>query len=61
MGSASAAARLLRRSPAEPVDRNIWIALPELGGRMFHSFLLPTTTSSTTTMRTGTGCASWPR
>ncbi|WP_092195866.1 PP2C family protein-serine/threonine phosphatase [Blastococcus tunisiensis] len=35
-----AGARLLQRSPAALIDRNIWIALPELGGTIFHSFLL---------------------
>jgi sigma-B regulation protein RsbU (phosphoserine phosphatase) len=35
-----AGARLLQRDQAELVDRNIWIALPELGGTIFHSFLL---------------------
>ena len=35
-----AGARLLGRSRAELVDRNIWIALPELGGTILHSFLL---------------------
>ncbi|CCG02631.1 PP2C family protein-serine/threonine phosphatase [Blastococcus saxobsidens] len=35
-----AGAELLQRSPSELVDRNIWIALPELGGTIFHSFLL---------------------
>jgi sigma-B regulation protein RsbU (phosphoserine phosphatase) len=33
-------AALLERSPSELVGRNIWIALPELGGTIFHSFLL---------------------
>ncbi|TFV69935.1 GAF domain-containing protein [Blastococcus sp. CT_GayMR20] len=33
-------ARLLRRNPDELVGRNIWIALPELAGTIFHSFLL---------------------
>ena len=33
-------ARLLRRSPEELVGRNLWIALPDLGGSVFHSFLL---------------------
>lgn len=35
-----AAARLLGRSRSQLVDRNIWIALPELGGTILHSFLL---------------------
>jgi sigma-B regulation protein RsbU (phosphoserine phosphatase) len=35
-----AGARLLQRTPDELVDGNIWIALPELGGTIFHSFLL---------------------
>jgi PAS domain S-box-containing protein len=35
-----AAARLLGRNRSELVDRNIWIALPELGGTILHSFLL---------------------
>ncbi|HET6394297.1 MAG TPA: SpoIIE family protein phosphatase [Blastococcus sp.] len=33
-------ARLLRRNRDELVGRNIWIALPELAGTIFHSFLL---------------------
>jgi sigma-B regulation protein RsbU (phosphoserine phosphatase) len=35
-----AGARLLLRSPAALIDRNLWIALPELGGTIFHSFQL---------------------
>jgi sigma-B regulation protein RsbU (phosphoserine phosphatase) len=35
-----AGARLLGRGRDELVDRNIWIALPELGGTILHSFLL---------------------
>jgi PAS domain S-box-containing protein len=35
-----AGARLLGRPRAELLDRNIWIALPELGGTILHSFLL---------------------
>ena len=35
-----AAARLLRRDRDELLGRNIWIALPELGGTILHSFLL---------------------
>jgi len=35
-----AGSRLLRRRPDQLVGRNIWIALPELGGTIFHSFLL---------------------
>ncbi|WP_448628281.1 SpoIIE family protein phosphatase [Geodermatophilus sp. URMC 64] len=35
-----AAADLLERQRAELLGRNIWIALPELGGTIFHSFLL---------------------
>ena len=35
-----AGARLLGRDRAELVHRNIWIALPELGGTILHSFLL---------------------
>ena len=35
-----AGARLLGRNRTELVDRNIWIALPELGGTILHSFLL---------------------
>ena len=35
-----AAAALWRRPVAELVDRNIWVALPELAGTAFHSFLL---------------------
>lgn len=35
-----AGARLLGRSRADLLDRNIWIALPELGGTILHSFLL---------------------
>ncbi|TQN44109.1 serine phosphatase RsbU (regulator of sigma subunit) [Blastococcus colisei] len=33
-------AGLLARGRDQLVDRNIWIALPELGGSIFHSFLL---------------------
>jgi len=33
-------ARLLRRNRDELAGRNIWIALPELAGTIFHSFLL---------------------
>jgi sigma-B regulation protein RsbU (phosphoserine phosphatase) len=35
-----AGAEVLGRSRAELLDRNIWIALPELGGTILHSFLL---------------------
>lgn len=35
-----AAAGLLGRPVDELVGRNIWVALPELGGTIFHSFLL---------------------
>ncbi len=35
-----AGAELLGRRREQLVDRNIWIALPELGGSIFHSFLL---------------------
>jgi sigma-B regulation protein RsbU (phosphoserine phosphatase) len=35
-----AGAALLEREPADLLDRSIWIALPELGGTIFHSFLL---------------------
>ncbi len=35
-----AGAALLGRSPAGLVDRTLWPALPELGGTIFHSFLL---------------------
>jgi phosphoserine phosphatase RsbU/P len=35
-----AAARLLRARTAELVGRNLWIALPEVAGSVFHSFLL---------------------
>jgi phosphoserine phosphatase RsbU/P len=35
-----AGAALLDRKPADLLDRSIWIALPELGGTIFHSFLL---------------------
>ncbi|MGY1632309.1 SpoIIE family protein phosphatase [Geodermatophilus sp. SYSU D01186] len=35
-----ALARLLGRTVAELVGRTIWVALPELGGTIFHSFLL---------------------
>lgn len=35
-----AGARLLGRGRRELLDRNIWIALPELGGTILHSFLL---------------------
>jgi serine phosphatase RsbU (regulator of sigma subunit) len=34
------AADLLQRRREDLVDRNIWIALPELGGTILHSFLL---------------------
>jgi serine phosphatase RsbU (regulator of sigma subunit) len=33
-------ARLLGRPAGELIGRNIWVALPELGGTFFHSFLL---------------------
>jgi phosphoserine phosphatase RsbU/P len=36
----TAAARILQRRPDELLARNIWIALPELGGTILHSFLL---------------------
>jgi serine phosphatase RsbU (regulator of sigma subunit) len=36
----SAAADLLQRRRENLTDRNIWIALPELGGTILHSFLL---------------------
>jgi sigma-B regulation protein RsbU (phosphoserine phosphatase) len=36
----AAGASLLQRRREELVDRNIWIALPELGGTILHSFLL---------------------
>jgi sigma-B regulation protein RsbU (phosphoserine phosphatase) len=35
-----AGAQLLERHREELLGRNIWIALPELGGSIFHSFLL---------------------
>ncbi|MGY1742588.1 MULTISPECIES: SpoIIE family protein phosphatase [unclassified Blastococcus] len=35
-----AIARLLGRPPSDLVGRNIWVALPELGGTFFHAFLL---------------------
>ncbi len=35
-----AGAALLGRRREQLLDRNIWIALPELGGSIFHSFLL---------------------
>ena len=35
-----AGARLLGRGRGDLLDRNIWIALPELGGTILHSFLL---------------------
>ena len=35
-----AGARLLGRVPGELAGRSLWIALPELGGTIFHSFLL---------------------
>src|SRR3954454_591545 len=35
-----AGARLLGRPRPQLIDRNIWIALPELGGTILHSFLL---------------------
>ena len=36
----AAGSRLLGRARDQLVGRNIWIALPELGGTIFHSFLL---------------------
>jgi sigma-B regulation protein RsbU (phosphoserine phosphatase) len=36
----AAGAGLLERRPDELIGNNIWIALPELGGTIFHSFLL---------------------
>jgi serine phosphatase RsbU (regulator of sigma subunit)/PAS domain-containing protein len=36
----AAGAVLLGRPPAELVGRNIWVALPELGGTILHDFLL---------------------
>jgi serine phosphatase RsbU (regulator of sigma subunit) len=35
-----AGAALLEHDPAQLVGRTIWVALPELGGTIFHSFLL---------------------
>jgi serine phosphatase RsbU (regulator of sigma subunit) len=35
-----ASAALLQRRPEELIDRNLWIALPELGGTILHTFLL---------------------
>jgi sigma-B regulation protein RsbU (phosphoserine phosphatase) len=35
-----AGAALIERPPADLVGRNIWVALPELAGTIFHSFLL---------------------
>jgi serine phosphatase RsbU (regulator of sigma subunit) len=35
-----AGGHLLERSSAELIDRNVWVALPELAGTIFHSFLL---------------------
>jgi serine phosphatase RsbU (regulator of sigma subunit) len=35
-----AGARLLQRDAADLVGRTIWVALPEVGGTIFHSFLL---------------------
>src|SRR3954468_21467857 len=35
-----AGARMLQRDRDELLGRNIWIALPELGGTILHSFLL---------------------
>ncbi len=35
-----AGAALVGRVPQDLVDRNIWVALPEVGGTIFHSFLL---------------------
>jgi serine phosphatase RsbU (regulator of sigma subunit) len=35
-----AGGHLFQRSSAELVDRNVWVALPELAGTIFHSFLL---------------------
>jgi hypothetical protein len=36
----TAGAEILRRDRTELVGRNLWIALPELGGTILHSFLL---------------------
>jgi phosphoserine phosphatase RsbU/P len=36
----AAGAEILRRDRSELVGRNLWIALPELGGTILHSFLL---------------------
>jgi sigma-B regulation protein RsbU (phosphoserine phosphatase) len=33
-------AKLLQREPDDLIGRNLWIALPELGGTILHSFLL---------------------
>jgi serine phosphatase RsbU (regulator of sigma subunit)/PAS domain-containing protein len=42
-----AGARILARRRTDLVDRNIWIALPELGGTILHSFLLHARTVGT--------------
>ena len=42
-----ATVRLLGRPAAELIGRNIWVALPELGGTFFHSFLLRARSSGT--------------
>jgi serine phosphatase RsbU (regulator of sigma subunit) len=42
-----AGAALLGRPVAELVGRTIWVALPELGGTIFHSFLLHARTAGT--------------
>jgi phosphoserine phosphatase RsbU/P len=42
-----AGAALLGRAAGELVGRNIWVALPELGGTIFHGFLLHARTAGT--------------
>ena len=42
-----AAAGLLQRERGQLLGRNIWIALPELGGTILHSFLLHARTVGT--------------
>jgi serine phosphatase RsbU (regulator of sigma subunit) len=41
-----AGADLMDRRPEDLVDRNLWIALPQLGGTNFHTFLLHAATAS---------------
>jgi serine phosphatase RsbU (regulator of sigma subunit) len=48
-----ATARLFGRPAAELIGRNIWVALPELGGTFFHSFLLRARSTGTPVTWTG--------